>query len=558
MRRKTLRSRCSMSELTRNPTPDAAGNVVPAGVYQGSAEISGTQSEQEHILVAMDVGIYNVQKATCNGTCPTCMGFTSGSIAVDPFAVPIGGQTQETLYMQMGSGGQNSVPATNWASTNTSMATVSFGMVTGVGVGSPTISSNSQFEEAIFVPFDCNSFCPSGFVAGSTPGNVTQPPHVTFSGRAAMSQGGTTTIMATVTTNNTVPITLTLPSSDSGSAVFVTGSTTPSTITITNTTTLTIKGISGNLEPGAITLTAKVAEGSSQFTVATYALTVVALSVKFTKSGSTSALPSPFRLGISSTVPDCMNNPVTHDRTQIIQAIISPPWETPNIGITDHRASNGGTLTFKITETDNVNGIITMTVVGTAQSANQGDVQIIATDTLIGSQSTLPVSVIVPSQIATPHQSGTFTEPGVNIFSSVCTSPASEGIPTGDVSLFTDYEVRLTVTVWDQFGTTVADLYAGASVSETNPANGLIVPINQNLTSGSSYTDPVGPLEVGTAAIAASDPAVAAWPSHALLPLQTQSGRPILPVQVDGFPIGTISTRVFSSTPPHTVVITWP
>ena len=162
-----------ISELTKNATPDVAGNVVPAGVYQGSAEISGTQSEQEHILVAMDVGIYNVQKATCNGTCPTCMGFTSGSIAVDPFAIPIGGQTQETLYMQMGSGGQNSVPSTNWASSNTSMATVSSGMVTGVGVGSLTVSSNSQFQEAVFVPFDCNSFCPTGFVQGSTPGSVT-------------------------------------------------------------------------------------------------------------------------------------------------------------------------------------------------------------------------------------------------------------------------------------------------------------------------------------------------------------------------------------------------
>jgi hypothetical protein len=169
-----------ISELTKNPTPDAAGNVVPAGIYQGSAEISGTQSEQEHILVAIDVGIYNVQKATCNGICPTCSGFTTGSIAVDPFALAIGGQTQETLYMQMGSGGQNSVPATNWASTNTSMATVSSGVVTGVGVGSLTVSANSQFQEAVFVPFDCNSFCPTGFVQGSTPGNVTTPPAPTI------------------------------------------------------------------------------------------------------------------------------------------------------------------------------------------------------------------------------------------------------------------------------------------------------------------------------------------------------------------------------------------
>jgi hypothetical protein len=33
---------------------------------------------------------------------------------------------------------------------------------------------------------------------------------------------------------------------------------------------------------------------------------------------------------------------------------------------------------------------------------------------------------------------------------------------------------------------------------------------------------------------------------------------PTRPVQVDGFPIGTISTRKWTSTPPNTVTVTWP
>jgi hypothetical protein len=280
----------NVSELTHNATPDAAGSVVPAGIYQGSAEISGTQSEQEHILVAMDVGIYNVQKATCNGICPTCMGFTTGSIAVDPFAVPIGGQTQETLYMQMGSGGQNTVPATNWASTNTGMATVSSGMVTGVGVGSPTISSNSQFQEAVFVPFDCNSFCPTGFVEGSTPGSVTPPPTVTFSPIAGVSVGGTATTIATVSpTTNTVPISLSIAP---GNAVV----TIPSGTFTANQTSITIKGVT----PGTATLTASPCGGSPPSCSTTFPVLSITQNKNLWFFGTGMQTPSGFTLGSTS------------------------------------------------------------------------------------------------------------------------------------------------------------------------------------------------------------------------------------------------------------------
>ena len=123
----------NVSELTHNATPDAAGNVIPEGVYQGSAEISGTQSEQQHILLAMDAGIYNVRKATCNGLCPSCTGFTGATVVVIAFSVPVAGQIQETFYMQMSSGNQNAISG-NWNSSNTTMATVTptSGMVTAL------------------------------------------------------------------------------------------------------------------------------------------------------------------------------------------------------------------------------------------------------------------------------------------------------------------------------------------------------------------------------------------------------------------------------------------
>jgi hypothetical protein len=233
--------------------------------------------------VSMDVGIYNVQKATCNGICPTCMGFTSGSIAVDPFAVPIGGQTQETLYMQMGSAGQNTVPATNWASTNTSMATVSSGMVTGVGVGSPMISSNSQFQEAVFVPFDCNSFCPTGFVAGSTLGSVTPPPTVTFSPIAGVAVGMTANITATVSIPgggaNTTPISLAISPPQFASEI---------PPAITTTTLVNVKG----LQAGVAHLTATIPNpGGGPIVVGTTSFTVVtAIPINFSSSPGTMLL----------------------------------------------------------------------------------------------------------------------------------------------------------------------------------------------------------------------------------------------------------------------------
>jgi len=196
-----------------------------------------------------------------------------------------------------------------------------------------------------------------------------------------------------------------------------------------------------------------------------------------------------------------------------------------------------------------------MTVVGTTQSAAQSDVQITATDTAVGGQFSQPVSVIVPSQIATPHPQPSQTVTGVNVAINACKSPVAAGIGTND-SLYTDYSIHMTITVWDQFGTPVGDLYAGAAVLE--PYQSIYIPINQSLTSGSTYTDPFGPGYISVASLPQNDPRVAAWPSQPLGPFPITTQTPTTPVQVDGFPIGTISTRTWTSTSPNTVTVTWP
>lgn len=130
----------NISEILQSSIPDAEGNVVPAGVREGSAELAGSLGENQHILVSVDGGIYNVRKAICGIICVNCPGYVSYGIDLDPFAVAVGNSTHETFYGQNSSGSQyNLTGSATWSSSNASIATVTAGLVQGVSAGSPTI-----------------------------------------------------------------------------------------------------------------------------------------------------------------------------------------------------------------------------------------------------------------------------------------------------------------------------------------------------------------------------------------------------------------------------------
>ncbi len=94
----------NLSEIVQNQIPDADGNLIPASVHEGSAKISGTQAENEHILVAVDAGVYNVRKATCAYICTTWNGAVSSSFQSASFPVPYHGYTQLSLNDTWNSG----------------------------------------------------------------------------------------------------------------------------------------------------------------------------------------------------------------------------------------------------------------------------------------------------------------------------------------------------------------------------------------------------------------------------------------------------------------------
>jgi hypothetical protein len=283
----------NVSEIVHNQIPDAEGNVVPTAVRFGSAELSGAQGENEHILVAMDGGIYNVQKATCGSLeCANCTGIVSTFVNVNPFAVGVGKSTQQTFGYQYNTGSQYDVTSTsNWSSSNTSVATVNQGLTNGVSVGSVTLSAIYPYTEPAYTnPCSYNGppNCPPAYFqpSGSAPGNSN--PTVTFSGTPVVPLGGTAPITATVTpANNTTSITLTLSTiTGTGSAIFAGGQT---TMTITNTTIVTIVGVAGSSTPNNIQLSASIPSEGAAGTLATTTFTVAttngAIPVNFRQVG---------------------------------------------------------------------------------------------------------------------------------------------------------------------------------------------------------------------------------------------------------------------------------
>ncbi len=259
----------NVSEIIQNQLPDENGNTIPAGVHEGSAEIAGIQAEQEHILVAMAAGTYNVRKATCAGNCIRCDGYT-GVDEFDLIELLGAGQTTSATYSLLNSSGSyvNFSGSSAWRSSSSSIATATTpGTVKGITPGAFTAYATTG-QEPEFDPFDCPTGdyqnCPTEEFTGSGPSRVT--PTVTFSPISSVSVGQVATTNATVSpTSNTVPISLSITSP--AATVSPTG-------TFTKTTAVVVKGMS----VGTATITATVSNpdggnptpvGSTSFPVVT-------------------------------------------------------------------------------------------------------------------------------------------------------------------------------------------------------------------------------------------------------------------------------------------------
>jgi hypothetical protein len=172
----------NMSEIVEAQTPDTEGNVIPAGVHEGSAEIAGPEGATQPILAAIDLGIYNVQKATCYPTCIDCNGVADDWIDANPFGVAVGGKIQQTATAQFHDGTKADLTnSATWKSSNTGVATVSAGLVTGVGAGPLELSAEEELVTQIgeVCQNEPPPRCQEGPVQPSSPGTV--PPKISQS-----------------------------------------------------------------------------------------------------------------------------------------------------------------------------------------------------------------------------------------------------------------------------------------------------------------------------------------------------------------------------------------
>jgi len=191
----------NISEIIHKGTPDAAGNVIPASIHEGRAEIMGSQGENQHILIAMDSGVYNVQKATCGNTyCKTCQGAEDSWVYEDSFSLTPYRTSQFTFTIQYKSGTTYDYTSTaSWSSSNNSVASISGGSASPAGVGS--VSFDAFASDVPDYSDDCYSanpdaVCPAvtGQSAGGS-GNVgDQTPVITGIDPSDWDAGTTTAV----------------------------------------------------------------------------------------------------------------------------------------------------------------------------------------------------------------------------------------------------------------------------------------------------------------------------------------------------------------------------
>lgn len=177
----------------------------------------------------------------------------------------------------------------------------------------------------------------------------------------------------------------------------------------------------------------------------------------------------------------------------------------------------------------------------------------------------VPVLVVVPRAIATPHPQPQGPVTPVNHVADRQTSPKYTGpLGANEVHLWTIYGHWLTIAVNDQFGDRLDNVYAGVKVEEYDGGNWRY--IFQNMTSNGTYQDPVGVTtdkSPGPANVSRGSAAAMNWPNDATMPITVPS-EPLVQemrIKVGGHelrPVPAIQNRKVTVAVPNIVNITWP
>ncbi len=167
----------NVSEIVHNQLPDREGNVIPSTVHEGSAEISGSEGIQQEILLAGAAATYNVKKATCGGECYQCTQTVMDAfLGITPFSVPVNSQLQLSCTETITGGHQLSCTSgAKWSSSNTTVATVSAGLVHGVTAGAVQMTATTAPTNTGDGSYciDPPTYCPQAPLQASPPASGT-------------------------------------------------------------------------------------------------------------------------------------------------------------------------------------------------------------------------------------------------------------------------------------------------------------------------------------------------------------------------------------------------
>ncbi len=267
---------------------------------------------------------------------------------------------------------------------------------------------------------------------------------------------------------------------------------------------------------------------------------ITVVKMEFQKQDGT-ALGDVIRMGQSTTTL----NGTPHDRTQQLQVKVTPASEAANVTL------RGTVVT--VTQRQTTDNIVNFDAVGGGQvSIDPGDAAITASDGTV--TATQKASVVRPAKLQQTFADGPVQ--GFNAGLNLGTSPALCDVGINDVSLVTEYEQKLKITVLDNLNQPIGDLYKGAEVTESGSPCGLgDAQTNLILGEDSTYIDPVGfPTTPGPVVPKDSDQANA-WKTQPLKPLTAKQDFQNFTVKIDGIQLDPNLQRKVVATPPTTITV---
>jgi hypothetical protein len=188
--------------LRREGMPDASGNLLPPGVEDGSAMLEPAaagvpgkngmikvpKSGPAEMEVAVSMGIFNAQTATCCTCCTSCCVFTCPGVEDGLGFVGVGQMLAATMTAEDCCGFlEDFTDAATWSDDNGAvLASQGAGAFNALGVGSATLTAQAYL---IAGSGTCNGKCHSTLVAPTAPAAATQcgdPPSPSSGDRGAL------------------------------------------------------------------------------------------------------------------------------------------------------------------------------------------------------------------------------------------------------------------------------------------------------------------------------------------------------------------------------------